>query len=35
MCRVLEAIANRKEVGDVSTLANPEIVDKIETKVGG
>ena len=30
MRRVLKAISNRKDVGDVSTLANPEIVDEIK-----
>lgn len=34
MRRVLGAISNRKDVGDVSTLANPEIVDEIKKKVG-
>jgi acetyl-CoA synthetase len=29
MRRVLAAISNRQDPGDVSTLANPEIVDKI------
>jgi len=33
MRRVLGAISNRKDVGDVSTLANPEIVDEIKKKV--
>ena len=30
MRRVLAAISNRQDPGDVSTLANPEIVDKIK-----
>jgi len=30
MRRVLGAISNKKDVGDVSTLANPEIVDEIK-----
>jgi acetyl-CoA synthetase len=30
MRRVLGAISNRKDVGDVSTLANPEIVEEIK-----
>lgn len=34
MRRVLGAISNKKDVGDVSTLANPEIVDEIKKKVG-
>ena len=29
MRRVLAAISNRQDPGDVSTLANPEVVDKI------
>ncbi len=33
MRRVLGAISNKKDVGDVSTLANPEIVDEIKKKV--
>ncbi|MBC8198648.1 MAG: acetate--CoA ligase [Desulfobacterales bacterium] len=33
MRRVLGAISNKKAVGDVSTLANPEIVDEIKKKV--
>jgi hypothetical protein len=28
--RVLAAISNRQDPGDVSTLANPEVVDKIK-----
>jgi len=35
MRRVLGAISNKKDVGDVSTLANPEIVDEIQKKVSG
>jgi acetyl-CoA synthetase len=31
MRRVLAAISNRQDPGDVSTLANPEVVDKIRT----
>jgi acetyl-CoA synthetase len=31
MRRVLAAISNEKDVGDVTTLANPEIVDEIRT----
>jgi len=34
MRRVLAAISNRQDPGDVSTLANPEIVDKIRTAHG-
>jgi acetyl-CoA synthetase len=30
MRRVLAAISNRQDPGDVSTLANPEVVDKIK-----
>ena len=33
MRRVLGALSNKKDVGDVSTLANPEIVDEIKKKV--
>ncbi|MEA3428173.1 MAG: acetate--CoA ligase [Thermodesulfobacteriota bacterium] len=33
MRRVLGAISNKKDVGDVSTLANPAIVDEIKKKV--
>ncbi len=33
MRRVLSAISNRKDTGDVSTLANPEIVTKIQEMV--
>ena len=35
MRRVLGAISNKKDVGDVSTLANPDIVDEIQKKVSG
>ncbi len=35
MRRVLGAISNKKDVGDVSTLANPEIVDEIQKKDSG
>jgi acetyl-CoA synthetase len=31
MRRVLAAISNEKDVGDVTTLANPEIVAEIRT----
>jgi len=34
MRRVLGAISNRKDVGDVTTLANPEIVEAIQHMVG-
>lgn len=34
MRRVLGAISNKKDVGDVTTLANPEIVDAIRHMVG-
>ena len=30
MRRVLAAISNRQDPGDVSTLASPEVVDKIK-----
>jgi acetyl-CoA synthetase len=30
MRRVLAAISNRQDPGDVSTLANPEVVDRIK-----
>jgi acetyl-CoA synthetase len=30
MRRVLGAISNKKDVGDVSTLANPDIVEEIK-----
>jgi len=33
MRRVLASISNRKDVGDVSTLANPEIVEEIRRQV--
>jgi acetyl-CoA synthetase len=33
MRRVLAAISNRQDPGDVSTLANPEVVDKIKALV--
>jgi acetyl-CoA synthetase len=29
MRRVLAAISNKEDAGDISTLANPEIVDEI------
>jgi acetyl-CoA synthetase len=33
MRRVLAAISNQKDVGDVTTLANPDIVDEIKELV--
>ncbi|MDA8139080.1 MAG: acetyl-coenzyme A synthetase, partial [Desulfobacteraceae bacterium] len=33
MRRVLAAISNKKDVGDVTTLANPNIVDEIKAMV--
>jgi acetyl-CoA synthetase len=30
MRRVLAAISNNEDVGDVTTLANPEVVEKIK-----
>ncbi len=35
MRRVLASISNRRDVGDVSTLANPEIVEEIREQVQG
>jgi len=35
MRRVLAAISNTMEVGDVTTLANPEIVEQIRAMVQG
>ncbi len=35
MRRVLASISNRKDVGDVSTLANPHIVEEIRQQVQG
>jgi acetyl-CoA synthetase len=35
MRRVLAAISNTMEVGDVTTLANPEIVEQIRIMVQG
>jgi acetyl-CoA synthetase len=35
MRRVLAAISNNRDVGDVTTLANPEIVDEIKKLVQG
>ncbi|WP_256390719.1 acetate--CoA ligase [Natronoarchaeum rubrum] len=35
MRRLLEEIANGEELGDTSTLRNPEIVDDIQKQVGG
>jgi acetyl-CoA synthetase len=34
MRRVLGAISNDKDVGDVTTLANPEIVEEIKEMAG-
>jgi len=33
MRRVLRAIASKEEVGDISTLANPEVVEKLQENV--
>jgi acetyl-CoA synthetase len=35
MRRVLAAISNKQDEGDVTTLANPEIVTKIKDMVQG
>jgi len=35
MRRVLAAISNRRDIGDVMTLANPEVVEHIRTMVQG
>ncbi|MCB0225783.1 MAG: acetyl-coenzyme A synthetase, partial [Anaerolineae bacterium] len=35
MRRVLSAISNGKDVGDVTTLANPDIVDEVRKMVQG
>ncbi|WP_158057312.1 acetate--CoA ligase [Halorussus halophilus] len=35
MRRLLEDIANEEELGDTSTLRNPDIVEDIQSKVGG
>jgi acetyl-CoA synthetase len=35
MRRVLASISNQKDVGDITTLANPEIVDEIRRMVQG
>jgi len=35
MRRVLGAISNKKDVGDVTTLANPEIVEEIKKMADG
>jgi len=35
MRRVLASISNSMDVGDVTTLANPEIVEQIRTMVQG
>ena len=34
MRRVLKAIANGKDTGDVSTLQDPEVVDVLKKKTG-
>ena len=34
MCRVLAAISSGQDPGDVSTLANPEVVDVIKGRAG-
>ena len=35
MRRVLAAISNRRDVGDVTTLANPDVVEQIRSMVQG
>ena len=35
MRRLLEDIANGEELGDTSTLRNPEVVEDIASRVGG
>ena len=35
MRRVLAAISNRRDVGDVTTLANPDVVEQIRIMVQG
>jgi hypothetical protein len=35
MRRVLAAISNRRDVGDVTTLANPDVVEQIRLMVQG
>jgi acetyl-CoA synthetase len=30
MRRVLSAIANKQDVGDITTLANPQVVEEIQ-----
>jgi acetyl-CoA synthetase len=35
MRRVLASISNRADVGDVTTLANPEIVEEVRLMVQG
>ncbi len=35
MRRVLAAISNRRDVGDVTTLANPDVVEQIRVMVQG
>ncbi|MGH8114038.1 MAG: AMP-binding protein, partial [Rhodanobacteraceae bacterium] len=35
MRRVLSSISNKRDIGDVTTLANPEVVEKIRVQVQG
>ena len=35
MRRVLASISNRRDVGDVTTLANPDVVEQIREMVQG
>jgi len=35
MRRVLASISNRMAIGDVTTLANPDIVEKVRVQVQG
>ena len=35
MRRVLAAISNTRDIGDVTTLANPEIVEEIREMIQG
>ncbi|MBS0317518.1 MAG: hypothetical protein JSR49_10380, partial [Proteobacteria bacterium] len=35
MRRVLASISNKRDIGDVTTLANPEVVEKIRVQVQG
>jgi acetyl-CoA synthetase len=35
MRRVLGALSNKKDVGDITTLANPEVVEEIKKMIGG